>query len=74
MNEYKCYDCGHIFKAKGKKKEYNDPIYGPCSKMIARCPSCGEEAIQHSINAGKSKKSSGAAPCGKYESCSCCGG
>lgn len=74
MKEYKCYDCGHIFSSKGEKKEYTDAIYGPCSKWIAKCPLCGEEAGQHSLNVGKAKEKSGAAPCGKYDNCNCCGG
>jgi hypothetical protein len=73
MKEYKCYDCNKIFKAKGSKKEFIDPIYGPCSKWVALCPHCGAESVQHDPKPGKSKKTS-MAPCGKYDSCSCCGG
>jgi hypothetical protein len=74
MKDFKCYDCGHIFKAKGQKKEYRDPIYGPCSKWVAPCPECQQEAGEFAVKAGKGKKNSGGAPCGNYDSCSCCGG
>jgi hypothetical protein len=74
VNKYKCYDCGKIFESEGQVKEYTDAIYGPCSKRIAICPDCGEESLQIKVHAGKSKKGSDAPPCGKYDSCSCCGG
>ena len=74
MKEFKCYDCGLVFQAEGEKKEYQDAIYGPCSKVVATCPSCHEEAVEHVVKAGKDKKNGGMAPCGNYSSCSCCGG
>ena len=73
--KFKCYDCNHLFDAKGKMKHYTDAVYGPCSKLVARCPSCGGEAIEHVVNRSRAKKSSGnLAPCGLDRSCSCCKG
>ncbi len=72
MKTYKCFDCRHIFQAEGEKKEFVDPVYGPCLKWNAQCPLCGAEAVQHESKPGK-QKSGGGAPCGKYDSCSCCG-
>jgi hypothetical protein len=74
MKKYKCYDCGNIFETEGTFKEYTDAIYGPCSKWVATCPKCGEESSQLNLSAGHSKKSGDPPPCGKYDSCSCCGG
>lgn len=74
MKDYKCYDCGKLFKAKGRKKDFIDPVYGPCSKWVAPCPGCGGESGEYSVNPGKSKPTKGSAPCGRYDSCNCCGG
>jgi hypothetical protein len=35
-----CGKCKKTFTAEGIKKEWNDPIYGPCMKYIANCPEC----------------------------------
>ena len=29
-----CASCKKIFEAKGEKKEWNDPIYGPCMNLL----------------------------------------
>ena len=72
--KFKCYDCGNIFEAEERRKDYTDAIYGPCSKWVAECEKCGGEAIEYVVNHGKSKPRSEGAPCGNYESCRCCGG
>lgn len=43
MNKFKCDSCQKIFEAAGIKKEYKNPIYGPCWKRVANCPDCGIE-------------------------------
>ena len=60
-----CTSCKKIFEAKGKKKEWNDPIYGPCLKFVAACPSCKEECGEYrDPNAQKKQAPSQASACG----------
>lgn len=78
--KFKCYTCEEIFEGEGQKKEYMDPMYGPCTKIVAECPVCYAEAIEH--RDPKPQKagvggSSDLAPCGMtpgQAGCSCCGG
>ena len=42
-----CVSCKNIFEAVGNKKEWNDPIYGPCMKYIASCPECKSECDEY---------------------------
>jgi hypothetical protein len=72
--EFKCFDCYMVFEAEGVKAEYIDPVYGPCSKMVAICPVCGSECSEYrkpkpSRNQGSKENS-----CPSYHngSCSCC--
>ena len=44
--KFKCTVCHLEFEAEGTRKEYHDPIYGPCATMIAICPVCGEECTE----------------------------
>jgi hypothetical protein len=66
-----CASCKKIFEAKGKKKEWNDPIYGPCMKFIAACPACKTECGEYrDINAQKKQMPSQATACaGNCHSC-----
>lgn len=41
-----CNNCEFIFSAEGQKKEYQHPIYGPCSKYVAYCPQCHKECSE----------------------------
>jgi hypothetical protein len=45
--KFKCLSCHHVFTSKGERKEYHDAIFGPCSKIVATCPQCNEEAVQY---------------------------
>lgn len=42
-----CALCKKIFEARGKKKEWKDPIYGPCLKYVASCPTCKAECDEY---------------------------
>ncbi len=42
-----CVSCKHIFDASGIKKEWTDPIYGPCMKFVAPCPKCNAECDEY---------------------------
>ena len=42
-----CSDCKKIFTAEGIKKEWNDPIYGPCKKYVTECPECKTECNEY---------------------------
>jgi hypothetical protein len=60
-----CASCKKIFEAKGEKKEWNDPIYGPCMKFIATCPTCKTECGEYrDPNAVTKKESMPAMSCG----------
>ena len=39
-DNFQCDSCKNIFDAIGSKKEWIDPIYGPCVKYTAECPAC----------------------------------
>jgi hypothetical protein len=45
--KYQCKNCRHIFEGEGIKTEYTDPVFGACSKYIAECPECKEEAVEY---------------------------
>ncbi len=72
--EFKCFDCQINFEGEGSKLEYMDPMYGPCSKIVAACPVCGSDSSEYR----KPKPSKGASQpensCPSYHngSCSCC--
>ena len=74
--EFKCYDCELIFESEGSKKEYIDPMYGPCLKTVAACPTCNEEASEfRSPKPQKSGSGNQVASCGMTPSqagCGCC--
>ena len=60
-----CASCKKIFEAKGKKKEWKDPIYGPCLKFIAACPECKVECDEYrDPNAQKKSSASPEMSCG----------
>jgi len=73
--EFKCYSCEKTFEAEGTRMEYMDPMYGPCTKMIAACPDCGGESSEY--RKPKPVRNSASSPqesCPAYHSgsCSCC--
>ena len=63
--DFKCYNCEFSFSGEGRKKEYIDPMYGPCSKIVAPCPSCGNDASEfRTPKPQKAQSASSIAPCG----------
>jgi hypothetical protein len=59
-----CISCKKIFEAKGNKKEWTDPIYGPCLKFVDPCPVCKEECSEYrDPNAQKKQSSSQGMAC-----------
>jgi hypothetical protein len=57
MGKFQCSKCQKIFEAEGKKKEWQDPIYGHCWKRIAKCPVCGNESEEYWPKRSLRKKS-----------------
>ena len=63
--DFKCYNCELLFSAEGRKKEFIDPMYGPCSKIVAPCPGCGNDASEfRAPKPQKAQSSASMAPCG----------
>lgn len=46
MEKFVCKECDKIFEAKPVKKEYNDPVFGPCVKYVAECLDCKAECSE----------------------------
>jgi hypothetical protein len=64
-DKFWCTSCKNIFEAKGNKKEWIDPIYGPCMKFVAACPKCKMECDEYrDPNAQKKQSSSQVTACG----------
>ncbi|HBB90332.1 MAG: hypothetical protein A2X22_11485 [Bacteroidetes bacterium GWF2_49_14] len=63
-----------IFEGPGRKQDYNDPMYGPCSRIISDCPSCGAESAEFRKPKPAKNNSSPQDSCPAYHSggCSCC--
>jgi len=57
MEKFYCPKCKKIFEAEGKKKEWQDPIYGHCWKRTAKCPVCGTESDEYRPTGPSTKKS-----------------
>jgi len=45
--KFYCADCKKTFIAIGTRKEWKDPIYGPCMKYVAACPGCKTECSEY---------------------------
>jgi hypothetical protein len=58
MDKFYCPKCDKIFEAEGKKKEWQDSIYGYCWKRTAKCPICGTECEEYRPSGPSTKKSS----------------
>ncbi|MFN3302048.1 MAG: hypothetical protein ACK413_03425 [Patescibacteria group bacterium] len=56
MDKFYCPKCKKIFEAEGEKREWQDPVYGSCWKMIARCPICGNKCDEYRPSVSPSKK------------------
>ena len=71
---FKCYNCENIFEAEGFKKDYVDPMYGPCSKIVANCPICDKEASEYrEPKPQKAGAVASLAPCGMTPGQAGCG-
>jgi len=70
-DKFWCTSCKNTFEAKGNKKEWNNPIYGPCMKFVAMCPKCNAECDEYrDPNALKKQSSPQSMACGG--NCNCC--
>ncbi len=63
MNKFYCTRCKNIFEAEGIKKEWIDSLYGPCWKIVAKCPLCNSECDEYRAS-GSSKKEKTLPSCG----------
>lgn len=44
---FNCKICGVDFEVESPtKKEYTDPVFGPCSIYVAHCPKCNAECSE----------------------------
>jgi hypothetical protein len=63
--KFYCSECKITYTAEGIKKEWNDPIYGPCMKFMAYCPACTKECNEYrDPNAQKKTATMPAGGCG----------
>ncbi|MEW5846780.1 MAG: hypothetical protein AB1777_11045 [Bacteroidota bacterium] len=73
METYICRTCNVKFDANVTKTEWIDAAFGPCSKMIATCPNCGDACDEYrapkQVSTDKHQHVHHAPACG-----SCCGG
>ncbi len=72
--KFRCLACHVDFESEGTRKEYHDPIYGPCAKVIAPCPECGAECGEHRSPKPRKADSSNDFSCPSAPSggCGCC--
>jgi hypothetical protein len=47
MEIYLCRNCNMKFEAKGGRVEWIDATFGPCSKLVAKCPECGADTDEY---------------------------
>ena len=69
-NKFKCYNCDSIFEGLGVTKQFIDPVYGKCEKIVSACPYCNYDAVEYKPSNSKSKNNNSSS-CGG--ACSCCG-
>ena len=68
-----CKECDITFDHDGIKKEYSDPVFGPCAKYVATCPQCNKEVDEfRRPKPTKSYKPQNVAPCGNPNGCCMC--
>ncbi len=72
MIKFVCKDCNKIFEADPIKKEYFDPIFGPCSKAVAKCPDCNMECNEYIKPKPQKASSQPAMPSCSTGSCNNC--
>lgn len=73
QSKFICKNCNKIFEAEAIKKEYTDPVFGPCVSFHAFCPDCNRECQEYF----KSKKiksaiSKNIPPSGNSNTCCSC--
>ncbi len=56
MEKFYCKNCQKIFKAKGKKKEWESSIFGKQWKLVAECPFCHQECEEYRPEISKKGK------------------
>jgi len=74
MSTFYCKSCDLKFEAEGTKQEWIDPTFGPCSKLVATCPTNGEECNEyHPPKVSKESSFPSAPACGMQGGCCGCG-
>jgi len=48
-SKFFCKTCNKIFKSEGIKKEYTEPVFGPCVFFYAICPNCHNECKEYLV-------------------------
>ena len=46
-SKFYCKNCDQIFETERIKKEYTDPVFGPCVSYHAFCPDCDMECQEY---------------------------
>ena len=71
--EFYCQKCDVKFAHTGIKKEYHDPVFGPCAKYMAPCTKCREEVDEfRRPKQSSTYKPESMAPCGYTGRCRHC--
>ena len=69
-HQFYCNDCDKIFTAEPGRKEYVDPVYGPCMSITATCPDCNAECAEYRKPKPKTEKKAPQIPqCGSGTCC-----
>ena len=73
-NRFYCKTCDKIFETEGIKKEYTDPVFGPCASYLASCPDCNSECKEYfKPKHFKTVSAETIPPCGNPNmGCACC--
>lgn len=71
MRTFLCKTCNKKFEAEGIRFDWNDPIYGPCSKFTAPCPCNGDDCDEFSpLKSNKAELATSGSSCGSG-GCTC---
>lgn len=70
--KFHCKSCDNIFEAEGIKKEYTDPVFGPCSSYYANCPDCAGESKEYFRPKPQKNQGREVPPCGNPNMTCCC--
>jgi hypothetical protein len=66
-----CNNCDKIFPAEPNRKEYIDPVFGPCTTLTAKCPDCNADCSEYRKPKPKAVKKILQGPSCSDGSCSC---